>query len=338
MIKRWFVPGVAGLMGSHIAESLLKQGCEVFGVDNLSIGLESNVPKGVRFAKVDLNNKEDIDSVIKEIADGGEFGVHFLAAWAHEGLSSFSPKLITENIYNIFLNTLVPSIKYNVKWFVQYSSMAVYGEQTPPFDETLPRKPVDVYGIAKAAAESAIESLADVHDFRYTIIRPHNLIGERQLVDPYRNVAMIMMNRIMQGKPPIIYGDGEQKRAFSYVGDAIPCLAKIGMSVFPDKEIINIGPTEEYSINTLAKTILKEFNSDLEPIHMADRPKEVKYAWCTNDKAKKILGFETKTSFEEAIHKMVSWAREQGPRDFKYLDELELTGDMVPLTWKNKLI
>ncbi|MCK9371069.1 NAD-dependent epimerase/dehydratase family protein [Candidatus Dojkabacteria bacterium] len=330
-----FITGVAGLMGSHLAERFLSEGHEVYGVDNLSIGLRSNVPGGVKFAQLDLRHPEDIDSAIKEAKPDI---VHHCAAWAHEGLSSFSPKLITENIYNIFLNTLVPSIKYNVKWFVQYSSMAVYGAQTPPFDETLERKPVDVYGIAKAAAEAAIESLSDVHEFKYTIIRPHNLIGERQLVDPYRNVAMIMMNRIMQGKAPIIYGDGEQKRAFSYVGDAIPCLTKIGMSVFPDKEIINIGPTEEYSINTLAKTILKEFNSDLKPIHMADRPKEVKYAWCTNDKAKAMLGFETKTSFEEAIHKMVSWAQTQGPRPFKYLDELELTGKNVPKTWLNRLI
>jgi UDP-glucose 4-epimerase len=216
--------------------------------------------------------------------------------------------------------------------------MAVYGNQTPPFNEDLPTNPVDVYGIAKAACEQSLESLSDVHDFKYTIIRPHNLIGERQLVDPYRNVAMIMMNRIMQGKEPIIYGDGEQKRAFSYVGDAIPCLTKIGISVFPNQEVINIGPTEEYTINHLAEAILKEFKSDLKPIHMDDRPKEVKNAWCTNDKAKRLLGFETKTSFEEAIHKMVTWARTQGPKEFKYLDQLELMGDKVPLTWKNKII
>lgn len=330
------ITGVAGLMGSHLAEKLISNGHDVYGVDNLSIGLLSNVPKGVKFYEVDLLDSEDIDFLIGYIKPDV---VHSAAAWAHEGLSSFAPKLITDNIYNIFLNTLIPSIRHKVKWFVQYSSMAVYGAQKPPFNETFPRKPVDVYGIAKAAAEQAIESLSDVHDFKYTIIRPHNLIGERQLVDPYRNVAMIMMNRIMQGKPPIIYGDGEQKRAFSYVGDAIPCLTKIGINIFPDKEIINIGPTEEYTINYLAKIILKEFNSDLKPIYMADRPKEVKNAWCTNDKAKKILGFEVKTSFEEAIHRMVTWAKEQGPREFRYLDNLELEDSpLLPLTWKNKLL
>ena len=329
------ITGVAGLMGSHLAEKFLEEGHAVYGIDNLSIGLLSNIPPRVKFYEADLKDVKETDFLINHIRPDI---VHFCAAWAHEGLSSFAPKLITDNIYNIFLNTLVPSIKYKVKWFVQYSSMAVYGNQTPPFDETLPRKPVDIYGIAKSAAEQALESLSDVHDFRYTIIRPHNLIGERQLVDPYRNVAMIMMNRIMQGKPPIIYGDGKQKRAFSYVGDAIPCLTPIGITNFPDKEIINIGPTEEYTINYLCKTILKTFNSDLKPIHMPDRPKEVKYAWCTNDKAKKLLNFEVKTSFEDAIKKMVFWAKEQGPREFKYLDKLELEGKNVPKTWSKHII
>lgn len=328
------ITGVAGLLGSHLAEQFLKEGHEVYGVDNLSIGLRKNVPEGVKFALLDLKYAEDVDSMMEECKPDI---VHHCAAWAHEGLSSFAPKLITENIYNIFLNTLTAAINNNVKWFIQYSSMAVYGNQVPPFNEDFLRKPVDVYGIAKAAAEQAIESLSDVHDFRYTIIRPHNLIGERQLVDPYRNVAMIMMNRVMQGKAPIIYGSGEQKRAFSYVGDAIPCLTKIGIDVFPDKEIINIGPTEEYTINQLADVILQVLKrEDLKPIHIEDRPKEVKFAWCTNDKAKKLLNFEVKTSFEDAIAKMATWAQSEGPREFKYLDKLELEGPNLPSTWKNK--
>jgi UDP-glucose 4-epimerase len=147
---------------------------------------------------------------------------------------------------------------------------------------------------------------------------------------------MIFMNRIMQGKPPLIYGDGEQKRAFSYIKDAIPAMIKAEDVL--NGEIINIGPTEEFTINYLAQTILKEFDSNLKPVHMADRPQEVKNAWCTNDKARLLLGYETKTTFEEAIHKMSVWAKKQGPREFKYLDNLELEGVNVPLTWKEKII
>lgn len=329
------ITGIAGLMGSHLARDFLDKGYEVYGIDNLSIGLSSNVPEGVKFEKLDMRNREALASYIENIKPDI---VHHCAAWAHEGLSQFAPILITDNIYNIFLNLLIPCIRYKVKYFIQYSSMAVYGDQTPPFHEGLDRKPEDIYGIAKASCERALEILGDIYDFSYTIIRPHNLIGEGQLVDPYRNVAMIMMNRIMQGKAPIVYGDGKQKRAFSYVGDAIPCLVKLGIELKPRGEIINIGPIEEYTINYLAKTILKEFKSKRKPIHMPPRPREVKYAWCTNDKAKRLLGFETKTSFKEAIHRMAEWAKSQGPRPFRYLDNLELVNEKTPKTWSKQLI
>ncbi len=124
-----------------------------------------------------------------------------------------------------YLNVLVPALRAGVRKVVLYSSMAVYGDQTPPFSEEMPRRPVDVYGVNKAGMEEITEILADVHDFSYTIIRPHNVFGERQsLRDPFRNVVAIFMNRILRGEPLYIFGDGEQRRAFSYLGDALPAL------------------------------------------------------------------------------------------------------------------
>lgn len=335
-MSKILITGVAGLLGSHLAEQLLQQGHIVYGVDNLAIGIKENVPAGVRFAKMDLKNAEDIDSVI---AESKPDIIHHCACAAYEGLSQFAPMMVTENTYNITLNTLVPAIRYKVKRFVQYSSMAVYGDQLPPFNEKMRLKPVDVYGVGKVAAEEAIKILSEVHWMEYTILRPHNLIGERQIVDPYRNVAMIFMNRVMQGKPPIIYGDGEQKRAFSYVGDAIPAMIRAGEQSNTIAQTINIGPTEEYTINYLAEVVLKELNrSDLVPIHVEERPKEVKNAWCTNAKAKKLLGYATKTTFEEAVHKMAKWAKEIGPKAFPYLEQLELEGQNIPSTWRDKTL
>jgi len=330
---KYLVTGCAGLVGSHLCEELLKRGHIVYGIDNLSIGTIENIPKGVIFYEADLNSGSFVDGIFSIIRPDI---VHHCACWAYEGLSQFCPRLVTENTYNIMLNVLVSSIKYKVKRFIQYSSMAVYGNQTPPFVEFMERKPTDVYGVAKAAAEQSLEILSQVHGIQYTILRPHNIIGEHQLVDPYRNVAMIFMNRIMQGKPPIIYGDGEQKRAFSYIKDAIP--AMIRAEKIKSGKIINIGPTEEFTVNYLAEVILREFDSKLKPIHVADRPREVKNAWCSNYEARRSLGYKTKTTFEEAIHKMAVWAKKQGPREFKYLENLELEGNLVPKTWKDKLI
>jgi len=118
-----------------------------------------------------------------------------------------------------------------------------------------------------------------------------------------------------------------------------PYVAKAGLTNETNGEIINIGPTEEYSLNHVAEVVLKTFGrTDLQPIHVADRPREVKHAYCTNDKAKELLGYQTSTSLEEGISKMVLWAKTIGPTDFEYLTELELTGDQIPETWKNKTI
>lgn len=330
------VTGVAGFMASHLAEHLANQGHEVYGIDNLSIGIKDNIPLNIKFAEIDMRDADDMKSLVEEVKP--EL-VYHLACWAHEGLSQFMPQLITENNYNAFLNLIVPCINNDMKRLVVCSSMSVYGSQKPPFNEEMDRQPEDIYAIAKTAMERATEVLADVHGFDYTIIRPHNVYGPKQMLhDPYRNVVGIFCNRILNGKPPIIYGDGTQTRAFSYIDDVTPYLAKAGFLEETKRQIINIGPTEEFTLNTLAETVLRAFESELKPIYFPDRPREVKHAFCTNDKAQKLLGYKTTTTLDDGVKKMVEWAKKQGPKEFKYLDELELTGDKIPETWKNKLM
>lgn len=330
------VTGVAGFIGSHLAEYLANEGHEVYGIDNMSIGIKSNIPKNIKFAEIDMRWSEQMKSLIEEVKP--EL-IYHLACWAHEGLSQFMPRLITENNYNAFMNLIIPAINNGMKRIVVCSSMSVYGAQQPPFTEEMQRKPEDIYAVAKTAMEEATEILSDVHGFDYTIVRPHNVYGPRQMLhDPYRNVVGIFINRILNGKPPIIYGDGEQTRAFSYISDVAPYIAKAGFLDGTKGEIINIGPTTEYTVNVLAKTTLDAFGSSLSPIHVADRPREVKHAFCTNDKAVKLLGYKTTVSLEDGVKRFVEWAKEQGPQEFKYLEELELTGDKIPETWKKKLI
>ena len=328
------VTGVAGFMGSHLAEYLANEGHEVIGLDNMSIGSRSNVPKNITFVQADMRHPESMDLLCR--MHEPEL-IYHLACWAHEGLSQFMPKHITENNYNAFLNLIVPAIKHGMKRIVVCSSMSVYGAQKPPFNEEMDRMPEDIYAIAKTAMEEATEVLADVHNFDYTIIRPHNVYGPRQIIwDPYRNVAGIFINRILNGKPPIIYGDGNQTRAFSYIDDVTPYIAKAGFLEETKGQIINVGPLEEYTVAYLAQTILRAFDSELVPMHLPDRPREVKHAFCTNDKAKRLLGYKTSIGLEEGIKRMVAWAKTQGPKEFKYLSQLELTGEKVPTTWKER--
>lgn len=337
------VTGSAGFMGSHLVNKLVEMGYQnVHGLDDLSGGYKENVNHKSYFKELDLRDKEKTKRYIKEVKPQLIF---HLAADATEGRSQFTPISCNDRNYGAFLNLIVPSIKNGLEKIVLTSSMSVYGSQKPPFSEDMPRFPDDIYGISKAAMEGATEVLSEVHNFKYVIIRPHNVYGPGQnLSDPYRNVVAIFINCLLNNKHFYIYGDGEQKRAFSYINDFTPYIIKAAFLKEAEGEIFNIGPTEEYTINQLSKIVLDSFfqNSDvpinLKPKYLPLRPLEVKEAWCTVEKAKKILDYNTSVSLKEGVQKMIEWARTKGAQKFKYLEDLEIVNKDTPETWVKKLI
>jgi len=330
-----FITGVAGFLGSHIADAMLSLGYNVSGCDNLIGGYIDNVPEGVEFYQTDCNDLYKM----KEIMKGADV-VYHTACTAYEGLSVFSPKLICENTYLNTVSVASAAIDNNVKRFIMCSSMARYGKQdTVPFTEDMICKPVDPYGISKFSAENVLKSLCNIHGMELVIAVPHNIIGPRQKYDdPYRNVASIMINRMLQGNQPIIYGDGEQKRCFSFIQDDIYCLTKLATQENVVGETINIGPDEEFvTINTLAKTIADHIGFKLDPVYVTGRPLEVKLATCSANKARRLLGYETKYTLHDGIAEMVEYIDRRGTKPFRYHLDLEIINDKTPVTWKNKL-
>jgi len=341
---RILVTGAAGFMGSHLVDFLLKKGeHQVFAVDDLSGGYIDNVDPRARFTKLDLRDRKETESYIEKVRPDL---LYYLAADASEGRSQFTPLNSTERNYLSYMYTLVPSIKYGLKKVVVTSSMSVYGAQNPPFSEDMPKKPEDIYGIAKAAMEDATEILSKVHNFKYVIIRPHNVYGPKQnLADPYRNVIAIFINCILNNKHFYIYGSGNQKRAFTYIDDFTPYFAKSGFEDIANGEVINIGPKEDHTINELADIILRvlfpagKIPKKLKPQYLPLRPQEVMEAYCTNEKAAKLLGYKTTVTLEEGVRKMIQWAKIKGPQKFRYLkDGLELETEDMPKTWSEQLI
>lgn len=266
--------------------------------------------------------------------------VYHCAAIATEGLSVFSPAIIAKHVYENTAGLLAASASKGVRRFVYCSSMARYGHGEPPFRETQPAAPVDPYGIAKYAGELLVRNVSETHGMEHVIAVPHNIIGPRQKYDdPYRNVASIMINRMLQGKQPIIYGDGEQRRSFSFVQDCVTPLLAMGSVPGLSGEVINIGPDEEVTtINELAAILAEMLSFNLEPIYVADRPQEVRSAACSSDKARKLLGYRTTVSLTEGLQSMVSWIREHGPRPFEYHLPIEIDSPLVPATWRDRLI
>ena len=331
-----FITGIAGFLGSHLADEFLSLGHEVIGVDNLIGGDMDNLNPRISFHKVDCLDLEKLNELIS-----GTDIVYHAACTPHEGLSVFSPAKIVNNTFQITANTLSAAIKNKVKRFVQCSSMARYGQQDKiPFKEDMQCKPQDPYGIAKYASELLIKNLCDTHSIEYVITVPHNIIGARQKYDdPYRNVASIMTNRMLQNKPAYIYGDGEQMRCFTFIEDVISCLREAGMREGISGEIINIGPDSNYiTINKLYEKLSNLLLFNKEPIYVKERPQEVKFATCSADKAKKLLGFKEKITLDDGLKNLVEYIKSKGPKPFRYHLDLEIINKKTPKTWSEKLI
>lgn len=329
-----YVTGIAGFLGSHVAERFLEKGHEVSGCDSLIGGYRDNVPSGATFYQCDL---ADYDQIVKHLE--GVDVVYHTAATAYEGFSVFSPRLVTKNIVDASISVITAAIANNVKRFVNCSSMARYGKQQVPFNENMSPMPQDPYGIGKVAVENLLINLAQIHGMEWVNAIPHNIIGPRQKYDdPYRNVASIMINLMLQGRQPIIYGDGTQMRCFSFIQDDIDILEKLATNENVVGEHINIGPDEEFvTINRLAEVIAAEIGFDLDPVYYPDRPMEVKNANCSADKARKLLGYKTKFTLEEGIRELVDYIRKRGAKPFDYHLQLEIINQKTPQTWKDRI-
>ena len=330
-----FITGIAGFLGSNLAEYYLKKNFKVSGCDNLVGGSLDNIDQNkINFFKA---NCEDFE-MMKKITKNVDILCH-AAAYAHEGLSSFSPVLITNNNVTGSVSVFTAAIINKVKRIVYCSSMARYGNIKIPFKEEDKLKPVDPYGVSKVAAENILKILSKTHGVEYNIAVPHNIIGPNQKYDdPFRNVVSIMINLMLQKKRPIIYGDGNQKRTFSDVDDCIYCLDKLLTDPQIVSQIVNIGPDEEYiSINELYRLLSNKLKFNLEPKYLEDRPNEVKEATCSADKARKVLGYKTSVSLDESLNKIINYIKEKGPKDFQYNYPLEINNEKTPTAWKEKL-
>lgn len=331
--KRILITGIAGFLGSHIARRCLDNGHKVWGVDNLVGGYKDNVPDGVsRLAYGDCCKLP----LMNYMCEGVDV-VYHCACTPYEGLSVFSPSLVYQNTAQATSVVLSAAIKNGVKRFIYCSSMARYGENKVPFTEDMKPAPVDPYGIAKVSSESLVRMLCSTHGLEWVIVVPHNIIGRGQKYDdPYRNVASIMANLMLQGRRPVIYGDGMQQRCFSHIDDVITCLE--GILEHGTEEVINIGPDDEFvTIKYMARLLADIVGVDFHPIYKPARPCEVKKATCSAEKARKLLGYESKYNLEAGLRDIVEYIKGRGTRQFVYHLPLEIENGATPETWKDRL-
>ncbi len=329
------ITGVAGFLGSHLAERSLKKNHEVIGCDNLVGGDKKNIKNlNIDFYEYDIEDLEKMTSIMR-----GVDVVCHAASYAHEGLSSVSPKLICQNNLVGSVSVFTAAVKNNVKRIVYCSSMARYGSIKIPYRENDEPKPVDPYGVSKLAAENILKIMSKTYGFEYNIAVPHNIIGPKQKYnDPFRNVASIMINLILQNRRPIIYGDGNQKRCFSDIEDCIGCLERMMFDKDIKNETINIGPDEEFiTINQLYNVISNKLKFNKDPKYMDQRPNEVYEAMCSSDKARKLLDYRTTFTLEKSMDKMIEYIKSSGVKEFEYNYPIEIDNKVTPDTWSKKL-
>ncbi|MCB4790957.1 MAG: NAD-dependent epimerase/dehydratase family protein [Elusimicrobia bacterium] len=323
------VTGGAGFMGSHVVDEALKLGFEVVTLDDLSGGFRENLNPKAKFIKGSVNNVGLINKLFKKYRFSY---VYHLAAYAAEGLSHFIKKFNYENNLIGSINLINASVNHGVKCFVFTSSIAVYGKNQLPMREAMQPLPEDSYGISKYAVELELKTSHEIFGLDYIIFRPHNVYGEKQNIgDKYRNVIGIFMNQLMQNKPLSVFGNGKQTRAFSYIGDVAPVIAKSPLVKKAYNQVFNIGADKPYTINQLTKAVSREMGIKPEITYFPAR-NEVIHAYSDHRKVSKYFSLRNRVSLSEGIRRMAGWAKKAGAKQSKKFKNIEIEKNL-PSAW-----
>jgi UDP-glucose 4-epimerase len=324
------VTGGAGFIGSHVAEHLLSMGHRVVVLDDLSGGFAENMPAGAIFVKGSILDHELIERLFQE----HHFDyVYHLAAYAAEGLSHFIKRFNYSNNVVGSVNLINAAVNHDVKCFVFTSSIAVYGAGQSPMTEDMTPMPEDSYGIAKYSVELELKASHEMFGLDYVIFRPHNVYGERQNIgDRYRNVVGIFMNQLLQGQPMTVFGDGEQKRAFTAISDVAPIIARCVTVPGATNQVFNIGANEPFSVNRLARIIARAMGVECRVKHLEPR-KEVVVAFSDHSKADNVFGTAEKCSLEQGIQLMADWVKRHGARESSVFKDIEILKNLPP-SWR----
>jgi UDP-glucose 4-epimerase len=327
------VTGGAGFIGSHVSQELINLGYKVVILDDLSGGFKDNVPDGAELVVASILDY----AKITELFQKHQFSYVFhLAAYAAEGLSHFIKRFNYNNNLIGSINLINAAVNFNVKCFVFTSSIAVYGKGQLPMVEEMMPMPEDSYGIAKFAIEQELRASHEMFGLNYVIFRPHNVYGEHQNIgDTYRNVIGIFMNQIMQGKPLTIFGDGQQTRAFTYISDVAPIIARSIKVPGAYNQVFNVGADQPYTVNYVAKVVADAMEKDLQ-INYLDPRNEVQHAFSNHDKVRKTFGVSEGISLEEGVLRMAKWAMQIGARQSNIFKEIEIEKNLPP-SWRLRI-
>jgi UDP-glucose 4-epimerase len=308
---RILITGAAGFIGSHLSQKYVSAGHIVYALDNLFNGNLNNIrtlldKKNFKFIHDDICREQ----VYHELPSDLDAIIH-LAAQIHVDRSIVNPQETFKINVEGTLRILEFARMHDIKKTLYASTSEIYGSaEYTPMDEYHRLSAKHPYGASKIAADRLCYTYNETYDLGVDIIRSFNSFGPRQKDSGYGGVIAIFIKRVLQNKPPIIYGDGNQTRDYIYVEDAVNAYDKVLMAEGnPGREGINFGTGKEISVNKIAEEVIKRAaeNKELKAVHVDPRPIEVRRLVADISKANKLVGFKPQIDFETGIALLVNW-------------------------------
>src|SRR5690348_14697222 len=307
-MSHYLVTGGAGFIGSHLSEELLRRGHQVRVADDLSTGKRGNLQKGVEFVEGDLADL----ATARRVVEGCHYVLH-QAAIPSVPRSVKDP--VTSNRANIdaSLNILVAARDGGVKRLVYAGSSSAYGDtDVLPKREDMPTRPLSPYALQKLVVEQYCQMFTRLYGFETVTIRYFNVFGPRQDPgSPYSGVISLFSTALLDGAQPVIYGDGEQTRDFTYVANVVDGVLRACEAPGAAGEVINVACGIRISLNELLRVMNRIIGSNIQAIYREPRAGDVRDSQADITKAKTILGYAPSVALEEGLARTIDWCRSE---------------------------
>ena len=304
----YLVTGGAGFIGSHLAEELVRRGHRVRVADSLITGKRRNIDhiSGIEFVEGDLAEL----AVAHRAVSGVEYVLH-QAAIPSVPRSVSDPVTSNEANVTATVNVLVAARDAGVRRLVFAGSSAVYGDTpTLPKREDMPTKPLSPYALQKLVGEQYCRMFTELYGFETVTTRYFNVFGPRQDPgSPYSGVISLFATAVLAGTQPIIYGDGEQTRDFTYIANIVDGVLKACDAPRAAGEVVNVATGMRISLNQLLQTLNGLAGSNLAPIYKDARAGDVRDSQADISKAKALLGYAPTVNLEEGLRLTLDWCR-----------------------------
>ncbi|MFG6404030.1 dTDP-glucose 4,6-dehydratase [Microbacterium sp. P04] len=323
---RILVTGGAGFIGSHLVDELLRRDpISIVVLDNLATGSRENLADAladprVRLVEADARETDVLDVLLEEV------DVVFHLACLGVRHSLHEPRENHDVNATMTLELLERSRAAGISRFIHVSSSEVYGSaQYAPMDEGHPTFPETVYGGAKLAGEAYARAAFRTHAFPVTVVRPFNAYGPRSHFEgDSGEVLPRTIVRVLGGEPPLVYGDGAQSRDFTHVTDTARGIIALAESDAAIGRTVNIGSGADVTISELARIVLEAAErTDLEPVHLEQRPGDVRRLLADSTLMSALTGFEPQVSFEDGVAELYRLFRDSAAPAAEMLAQVE---------------